>query len=121
MKITTFNPMIISSKADEVVKLFEAFGFEKTHMKRGVDRQDTSNSRMKSPGGFHVDVASAGEVPRDITVIRINVDNFDEAHDFFLRRGFTDAEGGSFDTDSSKYAFMISTSGFGIDLVQHIK
>ena len=31
MQITTFNPMILSPKADEVIKLFEDLGFEKRH------------------------------------------------------------------------------------------
>ena len=31
MKITTFNPMILSKDADEVIKLFEKLGFKKTH------------------------------------------------------------------------------------------
>ena len=31
MQITTFNPMILSPKADEVIALFEELGFEKHH------------------------------------------------------------------------------------------
>lgn len=29
MQITTFNPMILSPKADEVIRLFEELGFER--------------------------------------------------------------------------------------------
>ncbi len=29
MQITTFNPMILSKNADEIIKLFEELGFEK--------------------------------------------------------------------------------------------
>ena len=31
MKITGFNPIIASSKAEEIVKVFEALGFDKRH------------------------------------------------------------------------------------------
>jgi predicted RNA binding protein YcfA (HicA-like mRNA interferase family) len=31
MKITTFDPIIVSPKADDVIKVFEELGFEKTH------------------------------------------------------------------------------------------
>ena len=31
MRITTFDPMIISPKADDVMQVFAALGFEKTH------------------------------------------------------------------------------------------
>lgn len=30
MKITSFNPMIISPKAEEAIAVFEALGFKKT-------------------------------------------------------------------------------------------
>ena len=31
MKITTFNPLVVSDKADEIVALFEELGFELRH------------------------------------------------------------------------------------------
>ena len=31
MKITTFDPIIITNKGDDVVDLFQSLGFEKTH------------------------------------------------------------------------------------------
>ena len=31
MKITTFNPMILSPKAEDVIALFEELGFERRH------------------------------------------------------------------------------------------
>jgi len=33
MKITTFNPSIITKEAEPVIKLFEELGFEQTHNK----------------------------------------------------------------------------------------
>ena len=37
MKITTFNPMILSKNAEEIIKLFEELGFEKKHQKDNID------------------------------------------------------------------------------------
>ena len=34
MKITTFNPMILSPKADELIRFFEELGFEKENVPR---------------------------------------------------------------------------------------
>ena len=31
MKITTFNPLILTKDSESVIKLFEALGFEKRH------------------------------------------------------------------------------------------
>ena len=35
MKITTFNPTILTKKPEEVIALFEALGFERRHHKVG--------------------------------------------------------------------------------------
>lgn len=32
MKITSFNPMIITANADDIIKTFEALGFERRHL-----------------------------------------------------------------------------------------
>ena len=45
MKITTFNPIIISSKSDDIVKLFEELGFEKRHHNEEVE--DRPGFRLK--------------------------------------------------------------------------
>ena len=69
MKITTFNPLILSQDAENIVTLFEELGFEKRHNKTG---EDFSSNRMKDANGFHVDVVKA-PVPQDMTSIRMNV------------------------------------------------
>ena len=40
MQITTFNPMILSKHADDVIKLFEDLGFERKHQKDNIDGKD---------------------------------------------------------------------------------
>lgn len=35
MKITSFNPMIVTKKPEEAIALFEALGFERHHHKTG--------------------------------------------------------------------------------------
>ena len=69
MKITTFNPMILSSKADEIIKLFEELGFERRHEVDNVDNLDISSVRMKDANGFCVDVARVDSLPKDMTTI----------------------------------------------------
>lgn len=32
MKITTFDPLIVSAEAEAAIKLFEELGFEKSHI-----------------------------------------------------------------------------------------
>ena len=122
MKITTFNPIIITEKADEAIALFEALGFERKHKKTGINDADITSVRMKDENGFHVDVTKVEKMPRDLTAIRMNVDNFDEAYEFLIARGFINAQNGSVtNTGSAKACLLFSPSGFSINLIQHIK
>ena len=122
MEITTFNPMIVSPKGDDIVALFEALGFEKRHEVINVDGHDTTSIRMKNADGFCVDVASVSMLPQDMPMIRMNVDNFDEAYQLLLDRGFKNPRGDhTVQTTTNKSAMLISPSGFAFDLCQHIK
>ena len=125
VKITTFNPQIITNHLAEVVGLFEALGFEKRHsLDANTGTQDLTSVRMKDANGFHVDIAEIPEtsLPKDLTLIRMNVDDFDEAYAFLTERGFTSPrKGQTVDTKTNKSCMMISPSGFAFDLCQHIK
>ena len=122
MKITTFDPLIVSKDADSAIKLFEELGFKKTHAPvTATETGEVSSFRMKNEGGFHVDVAQV-DIPKDYTIIRMNVDDFEEAYNILKAHGFTNTRGDdTLDTKSSKAATMVSPSGFRIALVKHIK
>ncbi len=123
MKITTFNPLIVTGNAEEVIKHFETLGFEKRHnITVNSGGNDINNTRMKDEAGFYVDVAQVDGVERDMTMIRMNVDDFDEAYNFLLEKGFKNPKGDhTVDTRTNKSACMIAPSGFAFDLCQHIK
>ncbi len=122
MKITSFNPIILSSKAGEVAALFEALGFEKRHAKTGIHEGTVSSVSMKDAGGFRVDVTQVDGLPQDMTTIRMNVDDLEEAIAFFTARGFTSGSGDRItDTGSSKATMLVAPSGFTISVVEHIK
>ena len=88
MKITTFNPMIVSQDAN----------------------------------GNHVDVADVPTLPKDMTIIRMNVDNFREAYDLLTAHGFKKAPGiEEVDLETAKALLMVSPSGFAIEVIEHIK
>ncbi len=124
MKITTFDPIIVSKSAEDVIKVFEDLGFEKSHSPvTTTELGDVQSYRMKNVDGFHVDVSNAlQDIERDYTLIRMNVDNFEEAYDILIKHGFTNTRGDkTLDTKSATAATMVSPSGFRIALVQHIK
>ncbi len=125
MTITSFNPLIVTQHAQETIALFEALGFERRHMKTGINDKDISSVRMRYTGEdgkvFHVDVTSA-PVPKDITTIRMNIRDFDEAYQMLEEKGFKNAQGDKVtDTGSSKSTMMVSPSGFSISIAEHIR
>jgi hypothetical protein len=124
MKLSAFNPIVITKNPESVIALFEDLGFEVRHNKTGDDELAFSTVRMKDANGFHVDIFAtpAADLPQDLVAIRINVDNFDEGYNFFVGKGFTEVEGfGIRTTDSSKYAILASPTGVLVDVIEHIK
>lgn len=91
-------------------------------MKTGINDKDITSVDLKHPNGFRVDVVKSDALPQDMTLIRMNVDNFEEAYNILIKHGFKNNRGdGTIDSKSSKSATMISPSGFTISIVQHIK
>ena len=128
MKITSFNPMILTKKPEETIALFESLGFERHHHKTGEAEGSEqglafSTVRMKDANGFYVDVCTANSdrIERDLTVIRMNVDDFDEAAQLLKDNGFRESKIVPQNyTPTSKYAYYFSPSGFINDLIKHI-
>ena len=123
MKITTFNPQIITKDAEAVVRLFEELGFRRRHTKEDIGELGVTGIRMKDDNGFYLDISQSDRLPVDcIEAIRMNVDNFGEAYELLTAHGFKNFYGDqTVDTQSSESAIMISPSGFVINLIQHIK
>ena len=125
MKITSFNPLIVTKDAENVIKLFEEMGFERRHTKTGINDKDIASVRMRYTGEdgkvFHVDVTDT-PVPQDITTIRMNVRDFDEAYKLLEEKGFKNAQGEKItNTGSSKSTMMVSPSGFSISICEHLR
>lgn len=123
MKITTFNPQIITKDAEPIVQLFRELGFEERHNPEGIGELNVEDIRMKDANNFYLDISTPDiQLPQDVTVIRMNVDDFDAAYEFFAERGFKNFYGDSMVvTKSGRSAIMIAPSGFAINLVQHLK
>ena len=122
MKITTFNPLIVTKDPESAISLFEALGFEKRHTKEGIGIDNVTDIRMKDANGFHVDISQGDG---EWTMIRMNVDNLEEAIAFLEEKGFHkarhEAAHETVDTGSSRFNIMVSPSGFIFAVSQHIK
>ena len=124
MRITTFNPQIITNDAAPLVRLFEELGFEKRHDQKGIGEQGDEAIRMKHANGFYLDIAQTNiPVPHDMVAIRMNVDDFDEASGVLQAHGCSNFYGSqTINTKTAKSALMIASStGYAFNLVQHLK
>lgn len=123
MKITTFNPQIITKKAEPIAEFFEELGFERHHRKEKVGEICETAITMKNADGFKIDISQTDAVPVEAMVcIRMNVDDYDRACNILLSHGFKSFYGDkTADTPSSRSAVFFSPTGFAINLVKHIK
>ena len=124
MKITTFNPQIITKNAEPFVSLFQELGFEVRHNPEGIGDLNVEGIRMKDANGFYLDISQPDmDLPQDVMAIRMNVDDFDEALEFLKAKGFRNvkATDETLDTATNKSAMIVSPSGFAFDLCQHLK
>jgi hypothetical protein len=122
MKITSFSPLIVTKDAESDIALFEELGFARRHTKEGIGENNVTDVRMKDANGFHVDVSQGDGT---WMMIRMNVDNLEEAIAFLEARGFHKARHAvankTIDTGSSMFNIMVSASGFILAVSQHIK
>ncbi len=115
--------MVLTKNSKEAIKLFEELGFQKRHAPTiDIGAGTVAGMTMADANGFRVDVADVQNLPQDKTIIRMNVDDFDEAYDLLTAKGFTHASGyHAIKMPSAKSALMKSPSGVSIYLIQHIK
>ena len=122
MKITGFCPIVVTKDQESVVKTFEDLGFEKRHTKTDIEGGANVGIAMKDANGNRMVIASSSKDRADITAIQINVDNFQEAYDFFIGHGFIDPRGEKTTVTSSDQATMLfSPSGFPVVISEHFR
>lgn len=77
---------------------------------------------MRDASGFHVDVTQG---TGEWMMIRMNVDDLDEAIEFLEARGFHKARHAvakdTIDTGTSRFNIMVSDTGFILAVSQHTK
>lgn len=123
MKITGFNPSILTSNPDELIRLFEELGFEKTHNDDAESGIVSGSVRMEYADEFHIDITTTERFSQDKTLIRMNVDEIDEAYKLLLEHGFHNAMGDGVIIEAEHFrgAHMVSPSGFEFMVMQHKK
>lgn len=120
MKITGFCPLIVTRDPESAIKLFEDMGFERRHTKKDIEDGANTSFAMKDANGNRINIASSETIPRDISAVTINVDDFRETYDFLIAHGFTDPRGDKVTETGSSFATMLfSPSGFPVHISEH--
>ena len=122
MKITGFNPSILTSNPDDLIRLFEDLGFEKSHSDDAEEGIVRGSARMKYKD-FRLDITSTDRFPKDKTLIRMNVDDIEEAYKLLQSHGFRNAMGDGVIIEAEHFrgAHMAAQSGLEIMVMQHRK
>ena len=123
MKISAFNPTVLTSNPENVLDLFKDFGFEIRHNDKAEEGLATGSYRLKDENGFYIDITSSEHFPKDMTLIRMSVDNFEEGYKLLEKHGFKNALGENEIIKTPHWigADMVSDSGLRIMLMHHIK
>ncbi|MBR4394193.1 MAG: hypothetical protein IKT07_09270 [Oscillospiraceae bacterium] len=104
------------------MRVFEELGFERRHRKTDIEGGENIAVAMKDLNGNRISIASSDTIPQDLTGITINVDNFQEAYDFFIGKGFVDPRAGKVtNTSSSRATMLFAPSGFAVTISEHLK
>ena len=126
MKITSFHPMIATDHPEETIELFKSLGFEIAHVKTDIEPEDRSysveNTVMKNEDGKRVEIAAINQYlkeSKDTVMIRINVDDLEEAIGSFVSKGFKEIARST--SGSADYCTVESPTGYRFDLCHHIK
>ena len=116
MKITGFCPLIVTN--DSPMALDGRYQVAQAYDEAGNVAQEIN----LDADGNRINITSIEKIPRDLTGISINVDNFREAYDFLIARGFVNPRGDKVtDTSSSKATMLLAPSGFAVSISEHIK
>jgi hypothetical protein len=122
MKITGFNPSILTSKPDDVIRLFEDIGFKIRHNDKAAEGIAGGDVRMEY-ADFRLDITTVESFTKDKNLMRMNVDDFEEAYKILQGHGFCNALGDGVIIESEHFtgAHMAAPSGFEIMVMQHKK
>ena len=122
---------ILNGNLDEVIDALVAaetangrveFAYDGERQLSAIDTGTADDACAYDATGNRISIASSETVPQDLTGIAINVDNFQEAYDFFIGKGFIDPRGGKVtDTSSSRATLLFAPSGFAVNISEHIK
>ena len=119
MRITSFYPMIVTKDAESIKHLFEEMGFEVRHDVLGTTETDYRLIVMRDEDKHRVDIAEA-ETEKGQVLIRMNVDDFDEAVSYFEALGYS-IFGTVHETESAMNALLTKGDGTYMVLFHHKK
>lgn len=120
MKITAFYPTVATRDTEKIIKDMEKVGFRIIHQRFDLFDEGDTEYVLENENGQRMDVVSCPEIDEDRYVVRINVDDFDEAMKIYTEQGFTVCKGPRILPDS-KNIVLFAPGKLPILLMQHIK
>ena len=122
MEITSFQPLLLTTRFEETKALFEELGFGIKHTIPDFCGDDPKriNVHMQNPDGFRLNVATSSSITQDAMGIRMNVRDFDAACALLSEHGLTPISEVC-EVKFMKWVTMQAPSGFVITVIYHIR
>lgn len=120
MKITSFYPAIITKNIDDTLFLMEQLGFLVAHKQEDVIEDGSTEYVLEHPNDFRMSIIYSDHAETDLQITRINVDDIEEAKEFYSDMGFS-VSGEQKNNEFSKSQLMKSPAGLVVMITEHIK
>lgn len=121
MKITSFNPSIVSTDPEKTIETFKSLGFEQKHHNSEASSKGNSATILESPEGYRIGIYSTEISPRSFAAIHMNVDNIDEAVAHFEKLGFVNRRPNGEGNRSARATMLFAPEGYAIEISEHIR
>lgn len=115
MTITSYYPTLVTRYADDVIRFLKEMNYEVIKTKRSLFNGSIEYV-LQSPDGSKMEVVYK-DIPEDYHAMKINVDNFEEALNYYKNEGYKTTNG---PLTSRKAAFLTTPANLQVLLMQNI-
>lgn len=116
MKITSYYPTLVTRYADDVIRFMKEMNYEVVRTKRSFFNNSIEYV-LQSPDGSKMEVIYK-DIPEDYHAMKVNVDNFEEALNYYKNEGLKTTEGPL--KNNKRAAFLTTPANLQVLLMQNI-
>lgn len=118
MKVKRIYPVLVCNDSAPVMEVYKNSGFKVIHEINNIFNEGDKLFVIENDLKQRIDILETNKVSNLFHMVRINVDNFEEALDYYTNKGFKTIKE-PMDTVSNKAVCLESPTGLYIMMFQH--